>query len=227
MRIDDAGASGRAGCWSWWRPAPRSRSGCSTPDELAALEALERSELVERRTDGRRRFVDVAHPLHGEAVRARLTSTRREAMPDAARRRGRGARRAARRRLLRIALWRLAAGATGDAGLFARAAARALAALDPALAERLARAAVQAGGGFDGAAAARAGRSPGGARRRGGAAARRPRRAGGGDDRERPRPWRWRRRATCSGRCDRADDADAVLRDAEQLVGDGRRCATS
>ncbi len=122
--------------------------GLLAPGAPAALEALERSELVERRTDGRRRFVDVGHPLHGEAVRARLTPTRLDAihvrLADAVE--ARGARRGGD--LLRIATWRLESGATGDGALFARAALQALAAMDPVLAERLARAAVQAGAGF-------------------------------------------------------------------------------
>ncbi|HYP47962.1 MAG TPA: AAA family ATPase, partial [Thermoleophilaceae bacterium] len=46
--------------------------GLLEPGELAGLEELERRELVQRHTDRRRRFVDVAHPLHGEAVRAQL-----------------------------------------------------------------------------------------------------------------------------------------------------------
>ena len=135
------------------------------PSAPEALEALERSELVERRTDGRRRFVDVGHPLHGEAVRARLTPTRLEAihvqLADAIE--ARGARRGGD--LLRIATWRLEAGATGDGALFARAAMQALVAPDLGLAERLARAAVQAGAGFDaelalGRALAASGRGP-------------------------------------------------------------------
>jgi DNA-binding CsgD family transcriptional regulator len=115
----------------------------------AALDALERADLVRRHGDGRRRFVDMAQALHGEAVRARLTPTRVEAirarLADAVE--AHGARRAGDR--LRIAVWRLEAGAGGDAALFADAAEQALAARDRALAERLARAAVQAGGGFE------------------------------------------------------------------------------
>jgi DNA-binding CsgD family transcriptional regulator len=122
--------------------------GLLGPDAPDALEALERGELVERRTDGRRRSVDVGHPLHGEALRARLTPTRLETiqaqLADAVE--ARGARRGGD--LLRIATWRLEAGAAGDGALFARAALRALAATDAVLAERLARAAVQAGAGF-------------------------------------------------------------------------------
>jgi thioredoxin-like negative regulator of GroEL len=66
---------------------------------------------------------------------------------------------------LRIAVWRLEAGAKGDAELFARAADRALAAPDVALAERLARAALQERESFEvwltlGRALAGAGRGP-------------------------------------------------------------------
>jgi DNA-binding CsgD family transcriptional regulator len=116
--------------------------------ETAALEALERHEVVEGRGDGRRRVVDVAHPLHGEVLRTRLSRTRLEAiqrrLADAVEARG------ARRRgdLLRLAAWQLESGATGDPALFADAARAALSAHDWPLALRLARAALQAGGGF-------------------------------------------------------------------------------
>jgi DNA-binding CsgD family transcriptional regulator len=186
--------------------------------ELGALELLERSELVQRRTDASRRFVDVAHPLHGEAVRAQLTPTRVEALQtrlaDAVQ--AHGARRAGD--LLRIAVWRLEAGGAGDSGLFARAAAQALAAPDAALAERLARAAVQAGGGFGarlalGRALAGAGRATEAQQLLSALAAQ------AGDDRERAAV------AMASARSlfwalDRAEEADAVLRDAEQHVAD-------
>jgi DNA-binding CsgD family transcriptional regulator len=144
LRIEDAGASGRAVLELVAVGAPLEAALL----ESAALETLERRELVQRHTDGRRRFADVAHPLHGEAVRAQLTPTRVEAIQAhlAAAVEARGARRSGD--LLRTAVWRLEAGATGDAELFARAAQRALAAADVALAERLARAAVDAGAGF-------------------------------------------------------------------------------
>ena len=116
--------------------------------ELTALETLERHDLVQRAEDRGRRFADVAHPLHGEVIRARLARTRLEAI--AGRLAGAVEARGARRRtdVLRVAGWRLQAGATGEAELFVRAAEQALAALDWSLAERLAQAAVQAGGGF-------------------------------------------------------------------------------
>ncbi len=113
--------------------------------DARALETLERLEIVEHRAEERRRVVDVAHPLHGEVVRAGLARTRLEAiqreLADAvdacgARRRG---------DLARLALWRLESGG-GDAALFERAAEHALAARDNVAAERFARA---AGDGFN------------------------------------------------------------------------------
>jgi DNA-binding NarL/FixJ family response regulator len=118
------------------------------PAAASILEALERRELVEVRASGRRRLLDLAHPLHDEAIRARLPATRL----DAVRRSLAGAVEAtgARRRQdpLRVAAWRLESGSGGDPGLLAAAAERALAGLDWPLAERFARAAVDAGGGF-------------------------------------------------------------------------------
>jgi len=122
--------------------------GLLEAQEMAALEALEVQALVERRVDGRRRFVDVAHPLYGEVVRARLAGTRLEAiqrrLADVVQARG------GRRRddVLRLAAWWLRSGGAADPALLERAAEQALAALDFVLAERFAQAAVQAGGGF-------------------------------------------------------------------------------
>jgi DNA-binding CsgD family transcriptional regulator len=186
------------------------------PDAPAALEDLERSELVERRTDGRRRFVEVGHPLHGEAVRARLTPTRLDAIH--AQLAGAVEARGARRRgdLLRTATWRLESGAIEDGAVFVRAADAALAARDPVLAERLARAAMQAGAGFGaelalGRALAASGRGLESEGLLAGLAVR------AGDDRDRAAV------ATARARnlfwaLDRADDADAVLRDAAEAA---------
>lgn len=120
--------------------------GLLEPPECAATDALEAHEVVTYRADERRRLVDVAHPLHGEVMRARLSRTRLAAiqrrLADAVEARG------ARRRgdAMRIASWRLDAGDARDPELFARAAQQALAALQWDLAERLADA---AGQGFD------------------------------------------------------------------------------
>lgn len=150
-------------------------------------------------------------------MRAQLTPTRLEAiyarLADALE--ARGARRSGD--LLRIAVWRLEAGAGGDGELFARAAEQALAGFDPALAERLARAALQAGGGFDArltlGRALASGRAPEAQRLFADLAAEVE------SDRERAAV------AMASARnlfwaLDRAAEADAVLRDAEQRVGD-------
>jgi DNA-binding CsgD family transcriptional regulator len=111
------------------------------------LERLERHDVVEARLDGRRRIADVAHPLHGEVIRSRLTRTRQEAiarrLADAVEARG------ARRRtdLLRLAAWRLESGG-GDHELFRAASDMAWAGREPDAAKRYARASVHAGGGF-------------------------------------------------------------------------------
>jgi DNA-binding CsgD family transcriptional regulator len=114
----------------------------------ARIEVLEARGIVAARVDGRRRFVDLVHPLHGEVVRGRLARTRlamiqgrlAHAVEEC------GARR--REDVLRVAAWRLESGTVGAPELFVRAAQQALAALDWPLASRFARAAVQAGGGF-------------------------------------------------------------------------------
>jgi len=117
--------------------------------ETAQLEALERQGLLAHAEDRRRRYVDVAHPVHGEVIRARLGRMRLEAiqrrLADAVQARG------TRRRgdVLRVAAWRLEGGGDADGDLFVRAAEQALAALDWPMAERLALAAAQSDASFD------------------------------------------------------------------------------
>ncbi|WP_217921548.1 LuxR C-terminal-related transcriptional regulator [Miltoncostaea oceani] len=117
------------------------------PAEADALSRLEDAGLVSRRRDERRSLVEVAHPLHAEAVVAQMAGGRRDALHArlAEDVESRGARRGGDQ--LRVAVWRLEAGGGGST-LFQQAAAQALAALDPALAERLARAAIRRDGGF-------------------------------------------------------------------------------
>jgi DNA-binding CsgD family transcriptional regulator len=192
--------------------------GILTADEVEAVDGLEARALAQRRADGRRRFVDLAHPLHGEVVRAGLTATRVEAnqrrLADAVD--GRGARRADD--VLRVAVWRLGGGGGADAARWRRAAERALTALDFGLAERLARAAVQAGGGFGarlllGRALAGAGRVAEAERVLGLLEAR------GGDDGERAAVAVALARNLFWGRA-RPREADAALRRAESAVAD-------
>ncbi len=186
-------------------------------DEPAALEALELRGLVERLDDRRRRHVDVAHPLHGEAIRARLGRSRLDAiqrrLADAIERGG------ARRRgdVLRIAAWRLECGGERDGGLFVRAAAQALAALDWPLAERLASAALQAGGGFD-ARLSLARALAGSGRAAEAEALLRELQDEAGDDLQRLMVAITRASNLFWG-LDRTDDADAALADAERAIG--------
>ena len=116
--------------------------------DLDAVDRLERSGLVISRTDGRRVEVRLAHPLYGDVVRAQVpTLTARSivrSLADAVD--GTGARR--REDLLRVASWRLEGGGVEPATMLAAATA-ARWRYDFDLAERLARAAVDAGAGFD------------------------------------------------------------------------------
>jgi DNA-binding NarL/FixJ family response regulator len=112
------------------------------------LEALERRGLLAVARANRRTEVTLAHPLHGEVLRSRLGELRARSLArglaDAVA--ATGARRTAD--LLRVAVWRLDSGAPGDPELLADAAEVARARFDIGLAERLALAALDAGGGF-------------------------------------------------------------------------------
>ncbi|HTK64480.1 MAG TPA: AAA family ATPase [Pseudonocardia sp.] len=122
--------------------------------ELAALsdattaESLERKALITSSMDGRRLRLRLAHPLYGDVVRARIPATRARAIARSlaetveatgARRRG---------DTLRVARWRLTGGG-GSGALMLEAATMARWHYDWDLAEQLARAAGQAGGGFE------------------------------------------------------------------------------
>jgi DNA-binding CsgD family transcriptional regulator len=194
--------------------------GVIAPEETAAVESLEAQELVTWRMDGRRRLLDLVHPLHGEVVRAGLARTRREAierrLADTVEAHG------LRRRadLPRVAAWRLDSGAPGDPQLLERAAWEALTARDAGLAERFARAAVDAGGGFGarlvlGRALAGAGRGEESEAVLGELEGRT------GDDGERVALAIARARNSFWA-LDRAADAEAVLRRAEAAVADDR-----
>ncbi|MDL5159970.1 helix-turn-helix transcriptional regulator [Actinomycetospora termitidis] len=110
---------------------------------LSALEEAERAGVLRTAPVADDVEVRLAHPMFGEVARTRTTSLRRRALC---------------RRLadahpvdedpVRVATWYLDGGVP-DAGVLARGAARALAALDLELAQRLAAGADQAGGGPD------------------------------------------------------------------------------
>jgi DNA-binding CsgD family transcriptional regulator len=112
-----------------------------------AVQAAERSGLLTLERSGRRVLARLAHPLHGEVLRATLPMSRaRTIAGQLAAVVGAGA---LRRRddLLRVGAWQLEAGAATRPGLLLEAARQAAARFDLELAERLARAAVDAGGG--------------------------------------------------------------------------------
>jgi DNA-binding CsgD family transcriptional regulator len=116
--------------------------------DYAAIEQVETRGLVEISADGRRQQARLAHPLYGEVQRAACGRLR------ARRWRGRivralagaGARRTDDS--LRCAVLMLDSDLPADPAVLSAGASRAIGLLDFSLTERLARAAVQAGGGF-------------------------------------------------------------------------------
>jgi DNA-binding CsgD family transcriptional regulator len=113
----------------------------------ASVETLERNGLITSRIDGRRVQVRLAHPVYGDVVRTGIGALRERSLTrsmaeviEAA-----GSR---REDTLRLASLRLSGGG-GSAGLLAAGALAARARHDHALAERLARAAIAEGAGFD------------------------------------------------------------------------------
>jgi DNA-binding NarL/FixJ family response regulator len=125
--------------------------GPSVLDELTGpgtIEGLERRSLAVIEQHGRRLEVRLAHPLYGEVLRRHTPVLRartvRTQLADAIE--ALGMRR--REDLLRIATWRLDTAGRSRPDLMTAAARRASNA-DDVLAERLAQAAVQVGGGFD------------------------------------------------------------------------------
>jgi DNA-binding CsgD family transcriptional regulator len=111
------------------------------------LTSLQRRGLLVTERSDRRLDLRLAHPLYGETLRADAPGRRALAARLAETVAGTGGRR--REDLLRLATWRLESGHPGSPDLLIAAAWRALAAFDPVLAERLAIAAAEGGGGFD------------------------------------------------------------------------------
>jgi DNA-binding CsgD family transcriptional regulator len=115
----------------------------------ASLDEAEAQGLVQVRQDGRRAEARLSHPVYGEALRQSLPRSRLRRisalLADAIEETG------ARRRedLLRLGRWRLDSGLPGEPGLLSRAARRASEMFDFELSARLARAALDLGGGVD------------------------------------------------------------------------------
>jgi len=112
-----------------------------------AVQAAEDGGLLVLERSGRRVLARLAHPLYGEVLRAVLPLSRARAVAERlAAALGAGA---LRRRddLLRVGAWQLEAGVASNPNLLLEAARQAVARFDHELTERLARAAVDAGGG--------------------------------------------------------------------------------
>lgn len=115
--------------------------------DRVAVQALEAKGLITSRFSGRRVQVQLAHPIHGDVLRAGISALRRQALARSLAEaiEAVGGRR--REDLLRLASWRVIGGG-GNASLFVAGAMAARARHDHCLTERLARAALQEGGGF-------------------------------------------------------------------------------
>lgn len=115
------------------------------PALRAALDRLEQAQLVQVRPEGHRFVAAIAHPQYAAAMRQAVPTLRRiDLLLDHVDRAEGAADREAD--AVRIATWRLDAGAPGDAGLLTDAARLALLADDFELVARLAEAAERSGG---------------------------------------------------------------------------------
>jgi DNA-binding CsgD family transcriptional regulator len=114
----------------------------------AAVAALERKGLITSRMDGRRVEVRLAHPVYGDVIRTEITALRERALARSLAEMvlATGGRR--REDTLLLASLCLSGGG-GSAGLLTAGAVAARARHDHSLAERLARAAMAEGGGFE------------------------------------------------------------------------------
>jgi DNA-binding CsgD family transcriptional regulator/tetratricopeptide (TPR) repeat protein len=114
---------------------------------IEAVDRLERLELVRMTRTERRESASLVHPLYRDVLRGAMSAERaaevRASLAEAVEAAG------GRRRgdLLQVALWRVEADGDLDTDAIARAATEAESRFDFVLAERLARAAVDAGGG--------------------------------------------------------------------------------
>ncbi len=115
----------------------------------ADVETAEERGLITVVRDDRRLDVRLAHPLYGEVIRRQcpVSRTRRLQARLAQLLEQVGTRR--RDDLLRVAVWRLESGTAQDETMLLGAAVQAFTRYDVPLATRLARAALDAGGGFD------------------------------------------------------------------------------
>jgi DNA-binding CsgD family transcriptional regulator len=124
--------------------------GVGVLEQLVGKEAVQAAEdggLLMLERSGRRALARLAHPLYGEVLRAVLPLSRVRAVAERLAATIGAA--ALRRRddILRVGAWQLEAGVATNPDLLLQAARQAVARFDHELTERLARAAVDAGGG--------------------------------------------------------------------------------
>src|SRR5512132_2219664 len=112
-----------------------------------AVQIAEQSGLLVLERSGRRILAHLAHPLHGEVLRATLPVSRVRSVADRLATAFNVGPLRRRDDLLRVGTWQLEAGLAAHPGLLLKAAGQAAARFDHELTERLARAAVDAGGG--------------------------------------------------------------------------------
>jgi DNA-binding CsgD family transcriptional regulator len=116
--------------------------------EPAALRALERKGLITSQLDGRRIRVRLAHPVYGDVVRAGLSAIREQEMARALADAMESAGTRHPEDTLRLAALRLVGGG-GGADVLLAGAISSKARYDYVLADRLARAAIEQGAGFE------------------------------------------------------------------------------
>ena len=127
---------------------PLGQAAAAQLADASSVESLEKKGLIASRMDGRRVQVELAHPVYGDVVRVSLSTLRERAI---ARSLAQAIERAGARRredTVLVASLRLAGGG-GSAKLLLDGALAARARNDHPLTERLARAAIDKGGGFD------------------------------------------------------------------------------
>ncbi|MGA7281222.1 MAG: LuxR C-terminal-related transcriptional regulator [Acidimicrobiia bacterium] len=113
---------------------------------LNVIEALERSGLVGLDETG---VVRMAHPLYGEVLDSLLAVSRKRAIQERLAEMFESLGVLERENLIRVAKWRVESGTPTEPSLLVEAARHAHAAFDNPLAERLGKAALEQGGGFE------------------------------------------------------------------------------
>lgn len=113
-----------------------------------SVESVERTGLITSRRDGRRVQLELAHPVYEDVVRVGISPLRERSLSRSLAEAIEATRARRREDVMLIASLRLAGGG-GDVALLVEGAFAARARNDHALAERLARAAIDKGGGFE------------------------------------------------------------------------------